>query len=213
MASHLGALLATFDPDLPLDRARTIPAAWYSDVEMYELERRTVFCDTGQGVGRADAVAEPGAFLTADVAGAPILVVRDGAGILRAFYNVCRHRAAPLMTQPAGQASRLRGRYHGWTYDRAGRLRGTPEFEGVAVCCREDNGRAEVKVADWCATYLILAVVWGLTGRGIRLQENSRWSHSDPATAWFSVSSTTRPSLPVIARDSVPFGTLVTCDP
>jgi choline monooxygenase len=107
-------LLATFDPESPLDRARTIPATWYSNVETYELERRTVFGDTWQVVGRADAVAEAGSFLTADVAGAPILVVREGAGILRAFYNVCRHRAAPLMTQPAGQASRLRCRYAGW---------------------------------------------------------------------------------------------------
>jgi nitrite reductase/ring-hydroxylating ferredoxin subunit len=201
MSSRLGALLATFDPELPLDRARTIPASWYSDVEMYELERRTVFGDTWQVVGRADAVAEPGSFLTADVAGVPILVVRDGAGVLRAFYNVCRHRAAPLITQPEGKASRLRCRYHGWTYDLAGRLRGTPEFEGVADFCREDNGLAELAVAVWCATYLILAVFWGLTWRGIRLPANTRcpsasgapWSHVDPV---FGATSTTKPSPP-----------------
>ena len=81
--------------------------------------------------------------------------------LLAPFYNVCRHRAAPLMTQAEGKASRLRCRYHGWTYDLAGRLRGTPEFEGVADFCREDNGLAEVKVAVWFATYLILSVSGG----------------------------------------------------
>jgi choline monooxygenase len=149
MSDHLRERLAAFDPDLPLERARTIPAAWYADPEIFALERRAVFGATWQVVGRADAVAEPGTFLTADVAGEPILVVRGEEGALRAFFNVCRHRAAPLLTQPEGKVSRLRCRYHGWTYDLAGRLRGTPEFDGVADFCREDNGLAEIAVAVW----------------------------------------------------------------
>jgi choline monooxygenase len=100
-------------------------------------------------VGRLDQVALPGSFLTADIAGEPVLVVRDGDGVLRAFANVCRHRAAPLLTAPQGQATRLRCRYHGWTYDLAGRLRGVPEFDGVADFCREDNGLAGYEVATW----------------------------------------------------------------
>jgi phenylpropionate dioxygenase-like ring-hydroxylating dioxygenase large terminal subunit len=62
--------------------------------------------------------------------------------------EILRHRAAPLVTQPEGKASRLHCRYHGWTYDLAGRLRGTPEFDRVTDLCGEDNGLAEVKVAD-----------------------------------------------------------------
>src|SRR5262249_44099849 len=76
-------------------------------------------------------------------------VVRDGNGTLRAFFNVCRHRAAPVMTQAEGKASRLRCRYHGWTYDLAGRLRGVPEFDGVADFPREANGLVEMAVAVW----------------------------------------------------------------
>ena len=63
-----------------------------------------------------------------------------------------------------------------------------------------------------CATFVILAVFWALTGRGIRLLDNTRWSRFDPATAWFSGYSTTKPSPPAIARDSVPLGTLVALD-
>ena len=54
-----------------------------------------------------------------------------------------------MATEPCGQASRLRCRYHGWTYDLAGRLRGTPEFDGVADFRREDNGLPALAVAVW----------------------------------------------------------------
>jgi choline monooxygenase len=141
--------LSAFDSNLPLERARTIPARWYRDAELASLEQRAVFGATWQFAGRAALVAEPGSFFTTEIAGEPILVVRDSEGSLRAFYNVCRHRAAPVVTEAAGKASRLRCRYHGWTYDLAGRLRGTPEFEGVLDFCREEQGLAALAVAEW----------------------------------------------------------------
>jgi choline monooxygenase len=146
---NLRTKLAAFNPVRPLEQALTIPSAWYHDTEIASAERRTVFGNTWQAVGRADQVAKPGSFLTADLAGEPILVVRDEAGVLRAFYNVCRHRAARVVAEPEGQLKKLRCRYHGWTYDLAGKLRGTPEFDSVADFCREDNGLPEVAVATW----------------------------------------------------------------
>ena len=141
--------LSCFDPELPLARAQTIPSLWYSDPDIYAAERRRIFGSSWQAVGRTDQVVEPGSYFTADVAGEPILVVRDEEGALRAFFNVCRHRAALVVPDAAGRASRLRCRYHGWTYDLAGRLRGTPEFDGVADFRREDNGLTPVSVAVW----------------------------------------------------------------
>jgi choline monooxygenase len=149
VTNTLRAKIEAFDPDLPLERARTIAAAWYRDPDIHESERRAVFGNTWQAVGRADQVAEPGGFFTAEVAGEPILVVRDEDGVLRAFYNVCRHRAARVVAEAEGQLKKLRCRYHGWTYDLTGRLRGTPEFDGVADFCREDNGLPHVAVATW----------------------------------------------------------------
>src|SRR5438876_4183415 len=149
MPRNLQDTLRQFDPDRPLDRAETIPSSWYFDKDVFELERRAVFGDTWQVVGRADQVAQPGSYFTADVAGEPILVVRDEEGVLRAFYNVCRHRAARLATESQGRVRKLRCRYHGWTYDLSGRLRGTPEFDGVANFCREDNGLTPITVAVW----------------------------------------------------------------
>jgi choline monooxygenase len=139
-------LLACFDGNLPLARAHTIPADWYIAPAMHLAERKRIFQRSWIIVGRAEQVGEPGTFLTADVAGMPVLVVRDGEGVLRAFANVCRHRAAVVVTAPCGKASKLRCPYHGWTYDLAGRLRGTPEFEGVQDFERDDLGLPPLSV-------------------------------------------------------------------
>lgn len=149
MAGDLRDKLNRFDPELPLERAHTIPSSWYFDAEIDDAERRTVFANSWHVAGRVDQVANPGSFLTTEVAGEPILVVRDTEGELRAFYNVCRHRAALVVTEPAGKATRLRCRYHGWTYDLTGRLRGTPEFDGVADFCRDNEGLVGLAVDTW----------------------------------------------------------------
>jgi choline monooxygenase len=149
MSDPVQEQLLRFDADRPLEQARTIPSSWYFEPEIYDLERRAVFGGTWQAVGRANQVAEPGSFFTTELAGEPILVVRDEDGALRGFYNVCRHRAARVAPEVEGRAKRFRCRYHGWTYDLTGQLRGTPEFDGVADFRREDNGLPAVAVATW----------------------------------------------------------------
>jgi choline monooxygenase len=160
MSATLEAKLDLFEPGLPLERAKTIPNLWYFDPQIYEAERRAVFGDTWQMVGRLDQLPQPGSYFTANIAGEPILVVHDGEGKLRAFFNVCRHRAAQVMNEPEGTATKLRCRYHGWTYDLSGRLRGTPEFEGVADFCKDEQGLVEM-VVDTCG-----ALVWVHQGQG-----------------------------------------------
>ena len=146
----LDTLVAGYDPVTPLDRARTLPAGWYTDPRVLELEKRAVFAATWQCVGRREQVAAAGQYLTADVAGEPVLVVRGDDGELRGFFNVCRHRAAALCTDPCGTVTKLRCRYHGWTYDLAGRLRGTPEWDGVQEFDKIDNGLVPLGgVAEW----------------------------------------------------------------
>jgi choline monooxygenase len=141
--------LRCFNSDLPLERALTIPAAWYFDPEIYAAEQGRIFGRTWLAAARTDQFTKPGSFVTTDIAGEPILILRDNDGELRAFHNVCRHRAARVVTEAEGCATKLRCPYHGWTYDLDGRLRGTPEFEGVADFRREDNGLAPLAVAEW----------------------------------------------------------------
>ncbi len=149
MTASLDDKVRAFDPDLPLEQASIIPACWYRDADICEAERTAVFGDSWQAVALLEWLAEPESFATFEIAGEPILLVRDQQGMLRAFANVCRHRAAPLKTEPCGRASRLRCRYHGWTYDLAGALRGVPEFDGVCDFRREDNGLIPYPVDTW----------------------------------------------------------------
>lgn len=138
-----------YDPDAPLALASTIPASWYVNRELYELELQNVFANKWQLAARLDQVSRPGQYVTTDIAGEPIVVVRGNDGVLRGFFNVCRHHAAAVMTEPEGQAPQLRCPYHGWTYSLEGELKGTPDFTGVCDFDRARNGLAPVNVAEW----------------------------------------------------------------
>ena len=142
-------IVEQYDPSLPLDLASTIPSSWYVDKELYELELKSVFTNTWQFAGRLDQVSQPGQYVTTDIGGEPIVVVRGSDNVLRAFYNVCRHHAAAVMTEVEGRAAQLRCPYHGWTYSLEGELKGTPDFSGVCSFDRASNGLTRVQAGEW----------------------------------------------------------------
>jgi choline monooxygenase len=142
-------ILDQYDPSLPLDLASTIPGSWYVDRNLYDLELKTVFSNTWQLAARVDQVQQPGQYVTTDIGGEPIVVVRGSDGVLRAFYNVCRHHAAAVLTEAEGKAAQLRCPYHGWTYSLEGELKGTPDFSGVCDFDRGSNGLVKVQVGEW----------------------------------------------------------------
>jgi choline monooxygenase len=143
-------IIDSYRPDLPLDRASTIPASWYVDPRLLDLERHTVFSRSWQVVGRADLLGKPGDFLSFDMPGGePIAVVRGRDDVLRGFYNVCRHHAAAVVTDPQGSAQQLRCPYHGWTYSLEGDLKGTPDFSGVCDFDRSANGLLPIEIGVW----------------------------------------------------------------
>jgi choline monooxygenase len=146
---HLTQILDLYNDAAPLEEAYTIPAAWYTDAAMERLEREQVFGGTWQAIGRTDQVARCGDYFTVDLAGEPILVVRDAQGELRAFYNVCRHHAAAVATAPCGHAQSFRCPYHGWNYGLDGTLKGMPEFAGVCNFDRAANGLVPVSIEVW----------------------------------------------------------------
>jgi choline monooxygenase len=149
MQSSLSHVLDAYDPHAPLAEAWTIPGPWYTDARILELERRGVFGRAWQVVGRAAQLAEPGQFVTADVAGEPIVAVRGSDGVLRAFHNVCRHHATAVMWEPEGRAQQMRCPYHGWTYNLEGELRGMTDWDGVSCFDKKDFGLVPVKVDTW----------------------------------------------------------------
>jgi phenylpropionate dioxygenase-like ring-hydroxylating dioxygenase large terminal subunit len=127
---------------------RTIPFDWYSDPAVLRLERERIFRRAWQYAGRADQVAEPGAFFTCDLAGIPIVVVRDDEDGLRAFLNVCRHRGS-LVCEGEGRRSTLQCPYHAWTYGLDGSLRAAPRSDLVPGFEQDQLGLVAVQADAW----------------------------------------------------------------
>jgi len=149
MDTPLPEVVRAYDAEAPLERAFTIPAPWYVDPRVADLERRAVFGAHWQMAARADQLRETGQYVTTEVGGEPVVVVRGGDGVLRGFFNVCRHHAAAVMTEPEGRAGVLRCPYHGWTYSLEGALRGVPDFDGVCDFDRAQGGLRPLLVGTW----------------------------------------------------------------
>ncbi len=149
MKTGLKEIVDSYDPNAPLDQAFTIPSPWYTDERVFELEVQTAFAGSWQMACRVEQLNQPGQYVTTEIAGEPLLVVRGSDGVLRGFYNVCRHHAAAVMTEAEGEANQLRCPYHGWTYSLEGDLKGTPDFGGVRDFDRSTNGLVPLKIATW----------------------------------------------------------------
>ena len=119
--------LATQD----LAQARALPARYYTDPASVALDARAVFARSWQLVGQVTRLQGVGDHLVTEIAGLPIIVVRSDIDTIRAFHNVCRHRAGPLARCDGLGARSLRCKYHGWTYGLDGVLRSAPEMAGA----------------------------------------------------------------------------------
>jgi Rieske 2Fe-2S family protein len=128
----------------------TLPASFYTDPGHFRREIERFFFDRWICAGRGEEIAQPGDYLLRDILGESIVVVRDEAGDVRAFYNVCRHRGTRLCESPRGT---LRGAiqcpYHAWTYDLRGRLIGAPHMDGVEGFRREDHPLKACAADTW----------------------------------------------------------------
>jgi phenylpropionate dioxygenase-like ring-hydroxylating dioxygenase large terminal subunit len=146
---RLSQIIRDYDHKAPLTSASTPPSSWYCEPTILQLERRAVFSRSWQVVGRADQLCGSGRYVTDEIAGEPVLFVRGADGILRGFFNVCRHHGAVVVTEPEGRAENLRCPYHGWTYNLTGELIHTPDFAGVANFDCGANGLIPIQVAEW----------------------------------------------------------------
>ncbi|MCJ2182880.1 aromatic ring-hydroxylating dioxygenase subunit alpha [Novosphingobium sp. 1949] len=113
----------------PIEVAEGLPGAFYGEA-FFELERQTVFARSWSIVAVGAAIPDPGDLLPIDFVGNPILLVRGKDGEIKAFHNICRHRAIQLVGKPCKAAKRLRCPWHSWAYDLDGNLLATPELGG-----------------------------------------------------------------------------------
>jgi choline monooxygenase len=147
-------LLADLNIDANISRAWTLPAKLYFDPEIHQMEKETIIARTWQVVGHHDQAANAGDYFTAELAGEPLLIVRGVDGGLRAFFNVCRHRAGPP-AEGCGSRKLFRCGYHGWTYDLDGALINATGIEGVERFRAEDFALVPVRVEE-CFNFIFV---------------------------------------------------------
>src|SRR3974390_1533549 len=142
-----------------LECTETLPSRFYTDPAILAAEKTRSFQRTWQLVGTLShpcghrngvpqTIADPETFFTFDLVGEPIVIVRGKDGVLRAFSNVCRHRAGPI-AEGSGCRNVLNCAYHGWTYALDGRLIGTPEIDGVEFFDRSTMGMVPLRCETW----------------------------------------------------------------
>ena len=112
----------------PLEEGWTLPASWYSDATVAKRERELIFARSWQYAGPAEQVATAGSYAATQVGHIPIVVTRSRDGVLRAFVNVCRHRAY-VIARDHGCRETLQCPYHAWTYELDGSLKRVPRSE------------------------------------------------------------------------------------
>jgi phenylpropionate dioxygenase-like ring-hydroxylating dioxygenase large terminal subunit len=136
------------------EAARAMPPSVYTSPDVLARELDRVFCRQWCRqwlcVGRASAIAEPGDYITSEIAHQPIMVLRDRDGAIRAFSNVCLHRMSVLLEG----RGHLRGGaitcpYHAWTYDLDGTLRGAPHMQRSPGFCKEAYRLPELRAETW----------------------------------------------------------------
>jgi glycine betaine catabolism A len=127
----------------------TLPSRYYISPDIFREEIERFFFQSWVCAGRAEAIPASGDYFLREIAGESIIVVRDGSGGVRAFYNVCRHRGTRMCTAPTGNfGGRIQCPYHGWTYGLDGKLIGAPHMDGCGFS-REEYPLNEIETAAW----------------------------------------------------------------
>jgi len=126
-----------------------IPTGRYTDPGFYELEKERLFARTWLFVGHESEWAESGSYRQMTRSGAPIVVVRGEDDVLRAFYNSCRHRGAPVTRDECGTARRLTCQYHSWSYGLDGGLRAVPDSRSFAELDKDALALVPVRCEVW----------------------------------------------------------------
>jgi len=130
--------------------SKTPPGTFYTDERIFRQELEEFYYRSWMNIGREEQLANPGDFITREVGGENVIVIRGTDGKSRAFYNVCRHRGTKLVEDAEG--TKLRSivcPYHSWTYSSEGRLVGAPHTESLEGFAKEENGLHKIQLETW----------------------------------------------------------------
>ncbi|MEF9604769.1 aromatic ring-hydroxylating dioxygenase subunit alpha, partial [Paracoccus sp. PXZ] len=130
-------------------RTMSLNADAYTDPRWYQVDLQAIIAKTWQWVCHVEKVRNPGNYIAAEIAGQPVAVVRDREGKLRAFYNVCKHRAHHLL-EGNGNTTRIMCPYHAWTYKLDGQLVRAPHTETLEDFNAKEICLDQVQVEEFC---------------------------------------------------------------
>ncbi len=134
----------------PTEGARTLPARYYRDPEIFERENARIQRRRWIAACPAEELAGVGDYQLVKVAGDSLIVVRDGGGAIRAHHNVCRHRGTRMLGADRGRLSgSIQCPYHAWTYGLDGALRRAPHMDGADGFCVDDYPLVGADCATW----------------------------------------------------------------
>jgi Rieske 2Fe-2S family protein len=133
----------------PYRAASLLPGRAYHDPAIHDFERTEWFRHDWMVVGREEEAAETGTYFLATLDDEPLVIVRGRDAVLRAFYNVCRHRGTAVVEDRCGTAVRFQCPYHAWIYDLDGRLIRAKHTDDLEDFSFEDFGLAPVRLATW----------------------------------------------------------------
>ena len=129
----------------------TLPSAYYTSPAVFEREKEAIFYRTWQYVAHRSAFAAPGDYVTLRICDQYIFVMQGGDGVLRAFYNVCRHRGHELLGEPRGNVgSAIVCPYHAWTFEREGGLRAARFSSKRPGFDKADFGLRSIRLELFC---------------------------------------------------------------
>ena len=129
-------------PDIPVGR--------YVDDEFWEIERRHLWTKVWVLAGRVEDLPGAGDFVTFDDLGPPVVLVRGRDLVIRAFYNTCQHRGAPVVRENRGSTRLLRCQYHSWSYDiESGRLVSVPDERDFVDLDKESRCLPTLRCEVW----------------------------------------------------------------
>ncbi len=139
---------------VPFEQAHAMPSSVYTSKEFLAAELEHIFTKDWFCAGRASSISKPGEYITLELAGQPVMVVRDKSGQLRAQSNVCLHRMSTLL-EGRGKTNSIVCPYHAWTYELDGTLRGAPAMQENKAFCKKSMQLPSIRCEEWLGWIMV----------------------------------------------------------
>src|ERR1700741_311417 len=135
--------------DVAPETAKSMAQKYFVSPAIFADEQKRIFSKNWLLVGHQNQLANAGDYIVQRVIGESLIVIRDKAGRIHGFFNVCRHRGTRLIENSAGNCAAIQCPYHGWTYGLDGRLVGAPHMDEVPGFDKADFSLNPVNLGIW----------------------------------------------------------------